>query len=112
MPELLTTIVRNIVDHPEQVKIEKINTERALVLSITVAPEDVGKVIGREGRIINALRTVVRSAPMPRGSRQRVTVELANAAPPTGSAPADDAAGPADAGADDAADNSGSGVEE
>jgi len=82
MPELLAQIIRNIVEHPDQVKVEPVNTERALVMSVSVAPEDVGKVIGREGRIINALRTVVRSAPMRRGSRQRVTVELnAPAAP-------------------------------
>ena len=84
MPELLAQIIRNIVEHPDQVKVEPVNTERALVMSVSVAPEDVGKVIGREGRIINALRTVVRSAPMRRGSRQRVTVEL-NAPPAPGS---------------------------
>jgi predicted RNA-binding protein YlqC (UPF0109 family) len=83
MPELLAQIIRNIVEFPDQVKVVPVNTERALVMSVTCAPEDVGKVIGREGRIINALRTVVRSAPMRRGSRQRVTVELvAPPAPP------------------------------
>jgi predicted RNA-binding protein YlqC (UPF0109 family) len=82
MAELLAQIIRNIVEFPDQVRVEPVNTERALVMSVTVATEDVGKVIGREGRIINALRTVVRSAPMRRGSRQRVTVELANASPP------------------------------
>ena len=49
--------------------VEPVNTERALVMQVSVAPEDVGKVIGRDGRIINALRTLVRSAPMRRGSR-------------------------------------------
>jgi predicted RNA-binding protein YlqC (UPF0109 family) len=76
MPELLAQIIRNIVEHPDQVRVEPVNTERALVMQVSVAPEDVGKVIGREGRIINALRTLVRSAPMRRGSRQRVTVEI------------------------------------
>jgi hypothetical protein len=90
MPELLAQIIRNIVEFPDQVKVVPINTERALVMSVSCAPEDIGKVIGREGRIINALRTVVRSAPMRRGSRQRVTVELANVAPPLAPAGADD----------------------
>ena len=85
MPELIAQIIRNIVDNPEQVRVEPVNTERALVMQVHVAPEDVGKVIGREGRIINALRTVVRSAPMRRGSRQRVTVEIV--APPAPDAP-------------------------
>ncbi|MDQ3023616.1 MAG: KH domain-containing protein [bacterium] len=97
MRDLLAQIIRNIVEFPDQVKVEPVNTERALVLSVSVAPEDVGKVIGREGRIINALRTVVRSAPLPRGSRQRVTVEI-NAPPPPGSdAPTGEAPAPPEA---------------
>jgi predicted RNA-binding protein YlqC (UPF0109 family) len=103
MPELLAQIIRNIVEHPGEVRVEPVNTERALVMQIHVAPDDVGKVIGREGRIINALRTLVRSAPMRRGSRQRVTVEI-NAPPAPGSA---GDSGAADSGAGDApADNS------
>ena len=102
MPELLAQIIRNIVEHPDQVRVEPVNTERALVMQVSVAPEDVGKVIGREGRIINALRTLVRSSPMRRGSRQRVTVEL-NAPPAAGAADNNAGAPPAEDSAPEAA---------
>jgi uncharacterized protein len=76
MAELLAQIIRNIVDAPEEVAVNVLRNERGVVLQVKCAADDVGKVIGREGRIINALRTIVRSSPR-RGRNERVTVELA-----------------------------------
>lgn len=74
MTELLTQIIRQIVDHPDQVIVNEVQGERSIVLEVKVAPEDVGKVIGREGRIINALRQIIKAA----GGKanMRVNIEL------------------------------------
>jgi predicted RNA-binding protein YlqC (UPF0109 family) len=68
-------IARELVDHPEAVEVREWQDQRGLRLELHVAPEDVGKVIGRQGRIARALRTVVRAAALRAG--QRVTVEIA-----------------------------------
>jgi uncharacterized protein len=72
--ELLAFIARRLVDDPAAVRVEEVEEEDALVLRLHVAPDDVGKVIGRQGRIARALRTVVRSA----GAREsrRVLLEI------------------------------------
>ena len=62
MPELLAWIARGLVDDPDAVRVESVDDEDAVVLRLHVAPDDVGKVIGRQGRVARALRTVVRSA--------------------------------------------------
>jgi len=68
-------IARELVDHAEAVEVREWQDQRGLRLELHVAPEDVGKVIGRQGRIARALRTVVRAAAL--RARQRVTVEIA-----------------------------------
>ena len=60
MKELLEVIAKRLVEHPEQVVVAETNNERALILELKVAPEDMGKVIGKQGRI--AIRTVVKAA--------------------------------------------------
>ena len=62
MKELVEVIAKALVDHPEMVKVREIENERSIVLELTVAPEDMGKVIGRNGRIARAIRTVVKSS--------------------------------------------------
>ncbi len=62
MKELLEVIAKNLVDHPEQVKVTETQGEKSLVLELKVAPEDMGKVIGKQGRIAKAIRTVVKAA--------------------------------------------------
>lgn len=74
MTELLTQIIKHIVDNPDDVSINEVQGERAIVLEIKVAPDDVGKVIGREGRIINALRQIIKAAAGKRN--KRVNIEL------------------------------------
>jgi predicted RNA-binding protein YlqC (UPF0109 family) len=74
MTELLTQIIKAIVDNPDEVQINEVQGERAVVLEIKVAADDVGKVIGREGRIINSLRHIIKAAAGK--SNKRVNIEL------------------------------------
>jgi predicted RNA-binding protein YlqC (UPF0109 family) len=60
--ELLAYLARELVDDPEAVRVETEERDDAVVLYLHVAPEDVGKVIGRQGRIARALRTLVRAS--------------------------------------------------
>ncbi|MCR5685571.1 MAG: KH domain-containing protein [Lachnospiraceae bacterium] len=62
MKELVRVIATSLVDHPDQVSVTEKETEKALVVELSVAPEDMGKVIGKQGRIAKAIRTVVKAA--------------------------------------------------
>ncbi len=73
--ELLAYLARELVDDPEAVRVDTEERDGALVLRLHVAPDDVGKVIGRGGRIVRALRTVVRASAAREG--RRVLVEIA-----------------------------------
>jgi uncharacterized protein len=72
--ELLAWIARGLVDEPDAVRVERVDELDAVVLRLSVAPDDVGKVIGRQGRVARALRTLVRSAGA-RGDR-RIVLEI------------------------------------
>jgi len=72
--DLLTYIVKAIVDVPEEVSVKEVEGEKAVVFEIKVAASDVGKVIGKHGRIINAIRTLVRAAAVKEG--KKVSIEL------------------------------------
>lgn len=62
MKEFLETVVKQLVNHPEQVVIEEEESETSLTLKISVADDDKGKVIGKEGKIAKALRTITKAA--------------------------------------------------
>ena len=62
MKELVEVISSALVDSPEDVVVTETEDEKQIVLNLTVAPEDMGKVIGKQGRIAKAIRTVVRAA--------------------------------------------------
>ena len=62
MHELVTMLVKGLVDQPEDVVVNKVEGERSIIFEVRVAPDDLGKVIGKGGRIANALRTLVRAA--------------------------------------------------
>jgi len=66
--------VKSIVDTPEEVTISEVVGEKAVVYEIKVAESDIGKVIGKQGRIINAIRTIVRAAAVKDG--KKVSIEL------------------------------------
>jgi predicted RNA-binding protein YlqC (UPF0109 family) len=67
LAELLEYLARRLVDEPDAVRVEEVEQDDALVLRLHVAKDDVGKVIGRQGRIARALRAIVRAG----GARQR-----------------------------------------
>lgn len=62
MKELVEVIASALVDSPGDVVVTETEDEKQIVLNLTVAPEDMGKVIGKQGRIAKAIRTVVRAA--------------------------------------------------
>lgn len=62
MEELVRFIAKNLVDEPDSVKVETREEGDTIVISLSVAPGDMGKVIGRQGRIAKAIRTVVKAA--------------------------------------------------
>ncbi|GGA73594.1 UPF0109 protein [Pseudoclavibacter endophyticus] len=68
----LDHIVRGIVDHPDEVRVDRAETPRGEVLEVHVHPEDLGRVIGRAGRTAKALRTIVTA--LADGARVRVDV--------------------------------------
>ena len=59
MKELVEVIATSLVDHPEEVVVTETVTDKSIVLELKVAPDDMGKVIGKQGRIATAIRTVV-----------------------------------------------------
>jgi len=74
MEQLIRVIARALVDHPDDVQIRVRENERGVVYELSVHPDDVGKVIGKQGRIAKALRTVVTSAAVK--ERKRVVVDI------------------------------------
>ena len=62
MHELVTMIMRALVDDPEQVTVNQVEGEHSITFEVRVAPDDLGKVIGKDGRIADALRTLIRAA--------------------------------------------------
>jgi predicted RNA-binding protein YlqC (UPF0109 family) len=74
MDELLAYLARSLVDHPDAVTVESAEEEDALVLELRVADDDAGQIIGRRGRTISALRTVMRAVGA--SQDQRVLVDL------------------------------------
>lgn len=76
MDELLVWVARHLVDEPDAVRVETVEEGDVTVLRLHVAPDDVGKVIGRQGRVARALRTLVRAS----GGRagRRLLLEIAD----------------------------------
>ena len=62
MKELVEVIAKSLVDHPDEVRVTEKQDEKSVILELSVAQEDMGKVIGKQGRIAKAIRTVVKSA--------------------------------------------------
>jgi predicted RNA-binding protein YlqC (UPF0109 family) len=74
MKELVLNIARALVDNPDAVSVEEIENNNEIILKLRVDQEDMGKVIGKQGRIAKSIRTVVRSAA--NREQKRVTVEI------------------------------------
>lgn len=74
MKELVETIAKALVDHPEEVRVKSGEGAQVSVLELQVHPEDLGKVIGRQGRTAKAIRTVLGAAGIK--ARKRYTLEI------------------------------------
>lgn len=72
--ELLELLAKSLVDNPDAVEVSEVQGERSVILELKVAQEDIGKVIGKQGRIANALRTIIKSAAIKEG--KRIIVEI------------------------------------
>ncbi|NLN41354.1 MAG: KH domain-containing protein [Clostridiales bacterium] len=74
MGELVKFIAQSLVDNPDQVEVKEIQGEQTVIIELRVAPEDMGKVIGKQGRIAKAIRTVVKAAATK--EKKRAVVEI------------------------------------
>ena len=74
MKQLITVIAKALVDHPDEVRVHEVEDDHVITYHLLVHPTDVGKVIGKQGRIAKALRTVVTSAAVKQS--KRVSVEI------------------------------------
>ncbi len=78
--DLVEFVAKSLVDQPEAVQVREVASNQVVTIQLRVAPDDVGKVIGKHGRIVKALRTVLKAAAVQ--SKQRVMVEIVHEAPP------------------------------
>lgn len=74
MLALVEHLAKSLVDQPEAVKVTQVDNGKEVTIHLTVAPEDMGKVIGKQGRIAKAIRTVVKAAAVK--ADKHVTVEI------------------------------------
>ncbi|AWZ48691.1 KH domain-containing protein [Hathewaya limosa] len=74
MKQLLEVIAKSLVDNPDLVQVNEVAGEQSIILELKVSPEDMGKVIGKQGRIAKAIRTVVKAAAIK--ENKRVVVEI------------------------------------
>ena len=74
MLALVEHLAKSLVDQPEAVKVTQVEDGKEITIHLTVAPEDMGKVIGKQGRIARAIRTVVKAAAVK--ENKKVTVEM------------------------------------
>ena len=74
MGELVETIAKALVDNPDEVEVKEIEGTQSVIIELKVADEDMGKVIGKQGRIAKAIRTVVKAAAIK--ENKRVVVEI------------------------------------
>lgn len=74
MKELVEFMAKSLVDDPSQVRVEESEGADGIVLALHVAPDDMGRVIGKGGRVANAMRTLLRVAAVRQG--KRVTLEI------------------------------------
>jgi predicted RNA-binding protein YlqC (UPF0109 family) len=74
LEELMLVLARSLVSEPDRVEVSATETDSRVDLELRVAPDDIGKIIGRQGRTIRAIRTVAKAASVKLGKRVRVEV--------------------------------------
>jgi hypothetical protein len=72
--ELVELIAKSLVDNPDKVKVSQLNGEQSSIIELNVAPEDVGKVIGKQGRNVQAIRVILGAAGMK--LKKRINLEI------------------------------------
>jgi predicted RNA-binding protein YlqC (UPF0109 family) len=75
MEELVKTIAQSIVDEPTEVHVNKVEGDKPVIIELSVADDDMGKVIGKQGRIARAIRTVVKAAATKDGKKVVVDIQ-------------------------------------
>lgn len=75
MKELIEYIAKAVVDDPDKVVVSEVNRGERVVIRLQVAPEDMGKVIGRQGRIAQAMRSLLKVVAVKRGARAMLEIE-------------------------------------
>ncbi|KXS48622.1 hypothetical protein SAMN04488598_101133 [Halanaerobium congolense] len=75
MEELIKFIAESIVDNPSEVSVNRVEEENSITVELSVADEDMGKVIGKRGRIAKAIRTVVNAAAAKEGTNVKVDIK-------------------------------------
>ena len=74
MKDLIEILVKALVDEQDQVEIEEVMRDNTITYQVHVAPDDLGKIIGKDGKIANALRTVAKAASLKSGNRVYVDI--------------------------------------
>ncbi|MDI6817531.1 MAG: KH domain-containing protein [Actinomycetota bacterium] len=74
MKELLEMLAKAVVDEPDEVNVTVVEGEVSVILQLHVAPDDIGKVIGKQGRIAKAIRTIVKASAVKEGKRAIVEI--------------------------------------
>ena len=90
MQELLDLILKNITTHPDDVVIDTSTEDNIIIYTITVNPEDMGRVIGKSGKVIRAIRSLAHVVGIRKNERYRVNVAEVGDGPGASSAPSDD----------------------
>ncbi len=75
MKELVEVLAKSLVDHPDDVVVSLAETEKTVHIKLVVAPGDMGKVIGKQGKIANAIRSLVKAAAVKDGRRVHVDID-------------------------------------
>ena len=81
MKEFVAYIVKNLVDHPDKVKINEIGGTQTLIIELSVEKSDIGKIIGKKGKTINAIRTLLMSVASRNGIRVNLEILEENGTP-------------------------------
>lgn len=74
MGELVSMIAKSLVDQPERVEVKETESDKSIVIELRVAPDDMGKVIGKQGKIAKAIRSIVKAAAIKQN--KKVSVEI------------------------------------
>ena len=74
MKELLEYLARALVDNPDAVSVDVVEGEKSMILQLRVDPDDVGKVIGKQGRIAKSIRTLVKASAVKEGKKAMVEI--------------------------------------